>query len=271
MAHLLFPAELVDKVLECASDNVDTSTLKAGSLVSRQWRAISRPYIFRRVTISTETSLQNFVIFVSNDMAVARHVYVLIIRPQRLDGLIKPSPWIAMMPSKLPSMLGNLEAVELVQLYELGDNINVGFIEKFSKFTSVHTLTFRSCSIDVPLIQALVSALPILRTLIISSVSPLMSVTTTNIPHLRNPRLVTMDLYFSPTYPDAMRSFLPWIEASETRETLRSFSVTTRVQDGDSVGRFILETGPRIEELSIEMENFLGLPLETEGGFFEHV
>lgn len=162
-------------------------------------------------------------------------------------------------------MLGNLQAVELVHLYELGENINARFIEGFSKFTSVRTLTFRSCSIDVALIQALVSALPILRTLIISSVSPLMSEIINNIPHLRSPRLVAMDLYFSPTYPDAMRSFLPWIEASETRETLRSFSVTTRVQDGDSVGHCILEVAPRIEELGLEMENFLGLPLETTG------
>ena len=270
MANPIFAVELVDKIIGCVYDNADIRTLRASSLVCRQWRAICIPYLFRKVTIFTETSLEKFVFFASDDPTVAHHVHTLTIHPRVEGDLIRPSSWIAKVPSALTPILDNLQAIEFIRLFELGEYMNADFIIEFSNFTLVDTLKFQLCSMDVPLVQALIAALPRLRTLVIFSISPIFSDAVANLPYLRSPRLVNVDLYFSPTYPDAMRLFLPWIETTETRETIRSFSATVCLTDSAVIGQFITCAASHIEELKLELEVFLGYPDESEREFPIH-
>lgn len=263
MANRHFPAELVNQILGYACDKADGATLKASSLVCRPWRAISRQYVFRRIAITTQSSLKNLEAFLLSDPSVIHYIRVLIINPT-LEGDQLPGPAV---PSMLAPVLENLQTIELVHLYEADEYLDADFMTSFSSFTAVDTLAFRNCTIDPPLLYALVSALPALRTLIMCSIISREADPAPNILQLRSPRLESIDIYNPPTYLNGLNNILPWLATTESRDTIRSVKLSMHLHDAQAVGRFIDAVGARLEELDLNLDSYLQLPLETSSKY----
>ncbi|KIP05827.1 hypothetical protein PHLGIDRAFT_483046 [Phlebiopsis gigantea 11061_1 CR5-6] len=259
----LLSEELIERIIIFVYNDIEASTLKATSLVCRRWNAISRPFVLRRATISTKASLSRLLAFLSSDQTALPLIRTLVIRPRRVDDILKPSAWVGETPIRLPVLLSRLEGIEFDSLYEQGEHIDATFVNNFAKFSSVYSLTFRNCSLDITLIQALAAALPALQRLTIFHVSPLDPRTAAALPRLHSLRLVSVELHFTHFHFDAMDTLLPWLAASDTRHTLRSLAVTVRVREAEAFGHFLVALGPQIETLRIDLDEYFGLPGET--------
>ncbi|EKM52057.1 uncharacterized protein PHACADRAFT_150999 [Phanerochaete carnosa HHB-10118-sp] len=266
MANRHFPPELVNKVVGHVCDQADGATLKAASLVCLQWQAISRPYVFHRVVVTTQTGLESLEAFLQSNPDVTRHIRILVAHPKSAQ-VLDSAAWVTDVPSLLAPLLVNLQAIELIDLHEQDANLGVDFGPKLADFTTVHTLTLRACFMDPPLLYTVISALPALRSLVIAAVLTLHGGGGPNLQQLRGPRLESLDMYFTPAYLDGMESVLPWLATTETVQSIRSLRLIVRLHDSRAVGQFIEAVGGELEELDLELEAFLGLPLETASEF----
>ncbi|GJE89963.1 hypothetical protein PsYK624_060780 [Phanerochaete sordida] len=260
----LFPPELVDMFLGYAVDDKDLPTLKAASLVCRSWWALSCPYIFRRVVVISESSLEGLAGFLEPDQGAHRYISTLAIHPRPTEPF-GPAHWVDDVPAKLAAMGPRLRVLELVQLNEHDTHLGAGFVRGLAGFAAVDSLTLHECSMTPPLLRALLSAPPALRTVTVRSLITTQVGTGAVLPCLRSPALRSLEVRPTAGYTSSAENILPWIATTATAQSLRALRLTVRISESVGVGQFVLAVGERLEELELELEPFLDLPLETAG------
>ncbi len=258
----LLPFELLVSVLEMAFDDKESVTLQNCAFVCQAWRDVARPYIFRKIKITDESLLVAFEALINADSTVGMLVRKLIIQPRTQERT--PSSWISGFSAVLPSHLTRLQTIQLVDLYDFGEYCDEGFFLAFSGFASVDRLILCHCSLDLHLIYSCASALAGLHHLHIGPTSPLPSLLSDPPPQLHSPHLVSITLDLGVMYPMALQEVLEWIMASPSKETLRSFRVTTRIAEAATVGNFIRELGELIQDLDLHLEQSFDLQFEYD-------
>ncbi|KAH9888793.1 hypothetical protein C8Q73DRAFT_166287 [Cubamyces lactineus] len=110
------PPELVDLVFEHTL--YDKDSIRACTLVSRSWRAVSAPFLFSSLTVMRETSFDDF-----HDFLVTRPDIASCIRELELtqvpNGLDIGSPHAAVTPTALAALSANLPALRVLRLHRM--------------------------------------------------------------------------------------------------------------------------------------------------------
>ncbi|GJE89975.1 hypothetical protein PsYK624_060930 [Phanerochaete sordida] len=258
----LFPPELVVKFFEHLHDDKDLPAVKVASLVCRSWRAISSPYVFRRVVVSSKGSLEGLAAFLESDLGIHRYARTLVICP-RPGEVPASADWASDVPATLAALLPGLQAVELAQLNEHDTHLGTGFVRGLAAFAAVGTLTLRQCTMTPRLLHALVSAPPALHTVAVQSLLTAQVGVDADVPQLRNPALQSLEVRPTGGYVASADNILPWIATTATAQSLRALKLTVRLVESVGVGRFVQAVAGRLEELELDLEPFLDLPLET--------
>ena len=268
----MLPVEIVNKVVSSAYNSTNgVATVKSTALVCRQWKAVSDPYLYRRVSIVSQASLRKLERFLKDNITIARYSRALIMRPQYEDNMYAPTAWVAGIAATLPSLAENLHTIEFDHLYELGDYFGTEFMTDFSKYTSVRILILKDCSVDLHVLFSLTSALPALRHLTCDSMTPLQGTGTQDLPRLHEPRLESLALNFPSVFLDCMAQFMEFLLETETPRVIRTLRLVVRLQGSQSVGQFISAAAHELIELELELDRFLQLPAETSGAFSSHL
>ena len=267
MSFVPLPNELVDDILKYISSASDTKTLRACSLVCHVWWYLSRPYIFHTVTITVHARLIELEDLLDRERAIGLYVRSLTIRPE-VGPVSTPSPWLESIVVRLPGMLPNLRTIQLIKLYDFGDYITEGFIQGFTSFTSVVNLAFDNCSLSLPLVFAVASALPDLRHLRIGFIMPLHLLPGTDtLPRIHSPKLHSLHLDIGEMYPYGMQEITGWIMDCPSRHSLRSLRICAIPVNMGPAGKFIEDLGPQLNELDLKLDIRLPAPVEAEGEF----
>lgn len=255
MANSTFIEDLVHTLFNTIHDYEDISTVKTLSLVCREWRAISIPFIFRQINVSSELSLGRLASFLAQNPGIIPLIRILVVHPRDENSLMQPSAWVSQIPSRLSSLTDKLEQIKFVGLFEYGLYMGGNFATRLSEFTSVHTLALHDCWIDLAVMQGLIAALPSLRgfsadRMLLYPPGPHPDV---EILYLFNPRLVSVSISFTLAYANSLEILLQWLATSDSRETMRSFMSSVRPHDGAAMRQFLLDVGPRLEELRLHV------------------
>ncbi|EKM52056.1 uncharacterized protein PHACADRAFT_150994 [Phanerochaete carnosa HHB-10118-sp] len=245
------PIELVIKVVKSAYGGVDGQTLASCVLVCKTWRAVSRPYIFECVKISSNERLIALEDLVEHDDAVGPYIRTLIVRPS-VELATVPSPWVSKFAKRLPAKLTRLQAIKLICIFDLGDAFEHGLVNEFSKFTPVDRLIFDQCALNLTLVYPLAAALPRLRHLHLGIIMPIPYVLP-NLPEQLHPlRLTSAGLDVGDIYPYGLRELV-----SEVQAPLRSITLgVLNVADADTL--------PSLAPLAAVINNDLMSTLQEE-------
>lgn len=259
------PVELVHKVIKFSYGGVDGQTVASCALVCQTWRAVSRPYVFDQVKISSDERLTAFEDLVERDDAVGPYIRTLIVRPS-VDLATVPSPWVGRFAKRLPAKLTRLRAIELICIFDLGDAFENGLVNEFSRFVSADRLTLDQCALNLTLVYPLAAALPGLRHLHLGNIMPIPYVLPNPPEQLYPLQLTSAGLDVGGVYPYGLREVVSWIQGSPSRHTLRFVTLVARIGTTSSAGRILSELGHQLEELDLRLEITFPATVEAESG-----
>jgi hypothetical protein len=268
-----FPLNVVEIMVRFAYDDYDLDTLQACTLVSKFWREASRRSVYSKVIIRSEARLEEFETLLSTDLTIAPFVYTIVLRLPMDNPNLTNYSLVSKFPRTLPTLLTNLYAIRILgmQNFLKGDgsvNKFVAVLKGFAAFATVGSLSMLGFALDTRLIPILPASLPALQSLSIehNHITHPSSVELTPEslpPPSEGPSLTTLWLSCGPMFSPAMPAILGWLTSTPSRNTLRSVTLTVRISDAESVGRFLNEVGLSLERLELRFEDYFGLPLET--------
>lgn len=262
------PFELVNTVVDTVYESGDMAAVQACTLVSRLWGLASRPYVFRKLTLTTEDKLRELEALIDGNPCVGSWVRDLTVQsfwPSN-DQLPETLSWIANVPP-LASKLTRLRTFQFIDICEYGEYMENDFFHAISAFTTVDRLVLRGCALAEHFIFALVTAFPRLRHLSIASPRPMTSMLFEAPSTLHPLHLISLDLDLGQRYPGLLESFMEWLISTPSRTSLIAFGATVRMLDSATIGNFIDVVGGRLEQLEIRLRQYVLAPMEYEREF----
>ena len=143
--------------------------LKACALVSKDWHHATKPYIFRRIVVRDQASLDEL-----GGLLDAQPELKSLIRELTLRGSMIEDPeteyaapttaWALKAPLRLSCKLPRLHTIRFEELFDLMFKPNREFFEGLSKLTTVQNISLLRCGTRADFIFRCAGALPGLRT-----------------------------------------------------------------------------------------------------------
>ena len=101
IAAMELPSDIVSAIASMADEERDVKVVKACALVSRVWSLGARPYVFRRVAIRDEASLEEFLDLLCKTQDVQGYVQGLSFERKRTSAAEPSSTWVLGAPRRL--------------------------------------------------------------------------------------------------------------------------------------------------------------------------
>lgn len=244
------PFELVDQIVAYAEG--DLKTLKACTLTSSLWHAVSRCYVLREVTITSSDRLRRLERLLHDHPEVSNYVRRIHLKLASNKRLNKAN-WLPDLAERLSLGLPLLEEIHFTGLWDNGRSYGAESLEYFSRFTNVTRLAFHHCQVPIPWICLLASTFPKVDDLKFSSLNR----TQHEIPSEEIPPaqagLKAIECLSDGWAENAspLDAFFTWAIASNHNATLRSLSLILLPIDLDGAEGFFRAIGPFLEHLEV--------------------
>lgn len=262
------PFEVVGHTASFLLDDPDA--LQACTLTCRSWHSACRRYIYRTITLKTDSQLdklERLLVTLPVSAHWIRKLRILagIQTPGTLasheDISHKPSGlWVHEIPLILPQKLKKLEAIEFIGLTRFIRYQMTNFFPMLSSFSSVKSLSLVDCRLSLQALRLFLFALPAMTELHVHNVGwdqsqdvddDQSSEFEADMPHL-----TTFHFHRVDNLSPSITQFYRWLRYTGSKSTLRSIGV--HIYDPSfvvSTGRVLGKLGDSIEHLELFLIN----------------
>ncbi|CAL1716218.1 unnamed protein product [Somion occarium] len=258
------PPELIDIVQHIAPD---VATLKSCSLTCKEWFAICRLYIFRRVTLNDQKTFCSLETLIEATPAIGP-----LIRHINIEYSPARGPFEEVLNTQIPGIEPIFDALHMhlttLCTVRLCSNDITLMVDKkewdaslFSlaaNLHTVHTLIIDDFHMDVIMFQEIMCAFPNIRNVKLWDCSHDTERLKRRQPVVPcKPRFTSLEVRFTYSPYDEvrrdLRDFLPFILSAEPTRILRSLALKVWPEDVADVVEFLDALGARLEELRLEV------------------
>ena len=256
------PSDIVSAIASMADEERDVKVVKACALVSRVWSLGARPYVFRRVAVRDEASLEEFLDLLCKTQDVQGYVQGLSFERKRTSAAEPSSTWVLSAPRRLSNKLPMVHEISFHKVFDTADSKpNNELFEGLATFTSVTNLSLSQCGRGADFVFRCAGIFPNLQHIRIHS--PVRYLTFASC--LDNPH-IQAECTTYPMAPESLRlstlhvsnasscqmALLKWLAKAPSLTQVRSLRVDFD-EPFEHLSRVMLKSGPSLEELDLNL------------------